>query len=297
MAKRLIYILLLGLFITCSGGQKNTAQNSQLVYTGLPPIRFLAEKIAGSAITVEVLLRSGQSPHTFEPTPSQISDLSQARLYLSVGFPFEQTLLDKLPEDQQTVKIIACDSNIKRIGFEEDFTHDEHEHGHDTQNGDPHIWMSPENAKIIAFNIYMALTEAYPDHFEQFSQNLSGLIDSLELIDTAIAELLRPYKGESIYVYHPAFGYFTNAYGLYQESVEIEGKSPSPRQIEELIRKARKNHVEILFVQPQFDSKSAQVIAEAIGGTVVPVDPLEYNLLQNFMHIAEEIEISLNQFK
>lgn len=297
LTKRLLYILLLMLLLCCSGGPKNPNRNSRVVYTGIPPIAYLAEKIAGPSITVEVLLRTGQSPHTFEPTPSQISGLSQARLYLAIGFPFEQTLLQNLPQDQMGVQIFDCDTNIERIRSDEAPDHDNHEHEHEGLESDPHIWMSPGNAKQIALNIYAALVETYPDNFGEFSENLWSLVDSLELIDSTIAELLRPYKGESIYVYHPAFGYFTQAYGLYQESVEIEGKSPSPRQIEELIEKARRNHVEILFVQPQFDTRSAQVIAEAIGGTVVQVDPLERNLLQNFIHIAEQIEISLNQFK
>lgn len=295
MLKRIIFLLFIALTLACTSGENNPARNSRIIYTGLPPIAYLAEKIAGPTVTVEVLLRTGQSPHTFEASPSQISSLTQARLYLSVGFPFENTILEKLPEDQEGVKIIACDNAILRHTFEYDFTHEDHQH--EAHESDPHIWLSPANASAIAFNIYTALTEAYPENFEQYSANLSGLIDSLEMIDSTIAELLKPYKRESIYVYHPAFGYFTEAYDLYQVAVEIEGKSPSPRQIEELIQKARKNYVKILFVQPQFDNKSAQVIAEAIGGSVIAIDPLDKNLLRNFMHIATEIEKSLNQFK
>jgi len=295
MAKRLLFLWLIALIVSCSGGAKKPGWDNKLVYTGLPPIAYLTEKIAGSEITVKTLLRAGQSPHTFKPTPSQISELSQTRLYLSIGFPFEETILAKFPAEQNGTKIVACDNNIKRYAFEYDYNHGDHQH--QAHESDPHIWLSPANAKALAFNIYTALIEAYPSQFEEFSRNLSSLIDSLEMIDATIIELLQPYKGESIYVYHPAFGYFTDSYGLYQIAVEIEGKSPSPRQIEELIQKARKDYVKILFVQPQFDNKSAQVIANAIGGSVIAIDPLEKDLLQNFIHIATEIETSLNQFK
>ena len=94
-------------------------------------------------------------------------------------------------------------------------------------------------------------------------------------------------------VFHPAFGYFTDAFDLQQRSVEIEGKAPTPRQLNRLIKDARAAKVKILFVQPQFDQKSARAVASAINGVVVRLDPLESDVLSNFQKIADEIEEAL----
>jgi zinc transport system substrate-binding protein len=94
-------------------------------------------------------------------------------------------------------------------------------------------------------------------------------------------------------VFHPAFGYFTDYYGLNQIAVEMEGKSPGPKQIESIINQARKSDIRVIFVQPRFDPKSAETIASVIGGKVVTIDPLERNILQNLLDIAKKIRDAL----
>ena len=98
-------------------------------------------------------------------------------------------------------------------------------------------------------------------------------------------------------VFHPAFGYFTDTYDLVQEAVEIEGKSPRPRQLANLIGQARKDGVKVIFVQPQFDPRSAETIARAVGGRVVSIDPLAENILQNIQVMAAKTADGLAQTK
>ena len=95
-----------------------------------------------------------------------------------------------------------------------------------------------------------------------------------------IAAALEPYRGQRFYVFHPAFGYFADAYGLRQEAVEAGGKVAHARSnFAALIQKAREDGVKIIFVQPQFDQRTAETVAEAIGGRVVPIDPLAKDVL------------------
>ncbi|MFH1742105.1 MAG: zinc ABC transporter substrate-binding protein, partial [bacterium] len=108
-------------------------------------------------------------------------------------------------------------------------------------------------------------------------------------------DLLKPYRGESFYVFHPAFGYFGDAYGLKQEAVELEGKAPTPRQLSTLIKKARTENVRIIFVQPQFDKKSAEAVSNSIDGAVVPMDPLAKDVLKNLEEMAMKVGKALKR--
>jgi zinc transport system substrate-binding protein len=112
----------------------------------------------------------------------------------------------------------------------------------------------------------------------------------LDAADAKIRQALKPYAGRSFFVFHPAFGYFADCYRLKQEAIETEGKQPSPKQLRELIEKAKAGHNRIIFLEPQFDPHSAQTIADAIGGRVVPINDMEKDILANLQDIAGKIE-------
>ena len=147
----------------------------------------------------------------------------------------------------------------------------------------------------MAGNMASALIDAMPERKESIQKNLASLQHEISALDTRLASILAPHRGKTFYVFHPAFGYFAAAYGLQQKSVEISGKSPTPRQLAALIRQAKEDRVRTIFVQPQFDRKSAETVARAINGTVVPIDPLDQEVLRNLAVSAEAIAQSLQQ--
>jgi zinc transport system substrate-binding protein len=151
---------------------------------------------------------------------------------------------------------------------------------------DPHIWLDPARVKIQAATICEALTRLAPDHRMSFERNLREFQRDLDRVDKDIAETLAPLKGSKFYVFHPAFGYFGDRYGLEQVAVEIEGKEPSPKQLSQLINKARSEGVKVIFVQPQYAKKDAETIAREIGGAVVPMNPLPRDYLDNLEKMA-----------
>jgi len=112
-------------------------------------------------------------------------------------------------------------------------------------------------------------------------------------LDDDIRAMLAPYAGSRFYVFHPSFGYFADAYGLEQIPVELDGKAPSPRQLVALVEQAKADGVKVVFVQKQFPSGSAKAIADAIGGTVVQLDPLAEDVVANLRLIAESLEKAL----
>jgi zinc transport system substrate-binding protein len=118
--------------------------------------------------------------------------------------------------------------------------------------------------------------------------------ESLNTLSEKIQTLFRNLKRRTIFVYHPCWGYFAREFGLKQIAVQHEGKNPGASALAELITAARKTHAHCIFVQPQFDVRSARILAGQIGGKVVLIDPLaeiwERNLLKVAGRIADCLE-------
>jgi zinc transport system substrate-binding protein len=283
-------------------------------FAGVPPLAYLIERIGGAHVAVRVLVQPGQDPHTFEPSPRQMMALGRATVYFEVGMPFERTLLARIRRSRPDLTVVDTAKGIqKRMMAEhhhEQAGHEEHAHeaegaveaesheGHDGLNeedADPHVWLSPSLLKVQARNIADALIAADPAHAADYRKNLDTVLKDVDATDAHVRKVLAPYKGQSFYVFHPAFGYFADAYGLKQEAVEVEGKSPSPRQLAELIHKARAENVHIIFVQPQFASASAAAVASSIDGAVVPMDSLAKDVLKNLDDMAAKIDAALNK--
>jgi zinc transport system substrate-binding protein len=265
----------------------------ETIFVSIPPQKFFVEQIAGDLFDVEILVGAGMSPHAFEPLPRQMASLGRARAFMAIGLPFEQALLARIVDLFPQLKIIRTDQGItrRRMATSEETSNHVHHEGCDHGVGaeDPHIWLDPMNAKIMAENITNALSELFPETESTFRQNCKAFARELDSLTEHVKLILQPFAGQAIIVFHPAFGYFTDRYGLRQQAVEIEGKEPGPRQLAALIRKCRKDGIRIVFVQKQFPVAAAQVIARAISGSVVQIDPLAEDYVVNLKAIAEAV--------
>jgi len=250
------------------------------IVTSTPPHAFVTNEIGGAFVKVQALIDNGQDPHTFTPTPKQIMNLDQAAILFTTGLPFERPLVRQIKDRNKQLLIVDLTKGVPT---------------HNDEDGDldPHIWLSPPLLKIQAATIAETLSGADPAHAEVYKRNLAGFITALQKVDQRIRTMLRPFAGRSFYVFHPAFSYFGAAYGLHQKAVEVGGGSPSPRQLAQLIQRAKADKVRIIFTQPQFDQRSAAVVAAAINGTVMSLDPMAYDVLKNFTKIARALEEAL----
>ncbi|RUM43113.1 MAG: ABC transporter substrate-binding protein, partial [Desulfocapsa sp.] len=152
----------------------------------------------------------------------------------------------------------------------------------------------PANLKIMAEAMTRAMIAADPANSSFYAKNLRQVNEKLDQVNQDIVRILSPCRDSTFYVFHPAFGYFAHAYDLDQVAVELEGKSPSPRQLSALIKQARNDNVKIIFVQPEFDKKNAEAVASAIHGRVVPLDPLAEDVPANLKIMAEQIRAALS---
>jgi zinc transport system substrate-binding protein len=257
------------------------------VAAGIPPVAGLATAIGGERIEVISVLPQGRTPHDFTPRNQTVRQTAGSRIFLTTGMPFENKVADFVRKNG-----IVCDvsDGIERIAF-----HDGSNSGHSHHDGcshdehDPHVWLTPANAVKIAKNICDALCQTDPQGKEVYLKNFGALKDKLEQLDREIKDKLSVYPGKTFFVYHPAFGYFADAYGLQQRAIELNGREASPKQLANIISEAKASGVSTIFVQEQFNPRSAQALAEQINGQVIPLDPLAENVPENLKKIADAI--------
>ena len=268
------------------------------VFVSILPQAYLVERVGGTHVAVTTLIAQGQGPHTYEPTPKQLTELASARFYFTVGLPFETRLLEKIASAAPNLKTVDCTADIARrtMGALEQDPHwaeaSPDAYGKATAAVgplDPHLWLNPLNAQKMAAHILEALREAAPEFSAEFDTNYNQLVTDLNTTHARITHILEPYKGSLFYVYHPAFGYFADAYGLKQVSIETEGKEPTAKALADLIERAQKDKVRVIFVQRQYSTKAAETIAAAIRGNVVTIDPLAHEYLTTLQDMAEKI--------
>ena len=313
MSIRLLSIGLIGLTLVIASPSGATGGGIPVFVSVLPQAYFV-ERVGGEHVEVTVMVQPGQSPATYAPTPRQLGSLSEAKLYFSVGVPFERGFLHKVASTSPGLRIVDTREGVplltmagERIpggprhdeGMGEtepsDSAHELGEHSHGGNDPDPHTWLDPKRVMIQAETIARALVEIDPAGEKGYRTNLASFQRELHILDRRIAEVFAPLEGARFMVYHPAYGYFADAYGLRQVAVETEGKEPSARQLTALIEAARASEVEIIFYQPQFSSKYATVVADAVGAVAVPLDPLARNYIRNLEEMADKIEQALDR--
>ncbi|MCK5539419.1 MAG: zinc ABC transporter substrate-binding protein [Deltaproteobacteria bacterium] len=276
----------------------NRAQLPIPIFVSIGPHLDFCQQIGGDRVSVQLLLPPGKSPATYAPAPQQIQSLSRAQLFFKVGLPFETALLTKIKALPKHPQIIDTQTGItlqpmqNKIDAKSQATYNEN-HQHLQTNLDPHSWLDPRLALKQATTIAATLSRSDPDGKDIYLDNLNSLKESLQALHKNLTATLAPFAGSTIFVYHPAFGYFAGAYNLHQLAVEIEGKRPKAKELAEFIKKARQERAKVIFVQPQFDQKSARKIADALNCAVIPLDPLAQNYCANLNSIAETIQKSL----
>ncbi len=307
--KHLSFALCAALVLLGGCGRKSSAEKAsdgKIKLAGLiPPVAWIASQIGGDRVTCDVLVPPGQSVHSYKPTPRDIARLQAAQYYLLIGLPLETNTLGKLLADSKT-KVVDITTTIKRrkISAEDACDHDHDGHDHDGQAHnheadhqhdqyeqfyDTHLWLSPVNDIAMGEAICKVLEEADPAHKAAYRANLNAFIEKINKADKSLKKQLAPWKGKKFMVYHPAFGYFADHYGMIQEAVETGGKSPTPKQLEKLVKEAREDNVKLIFVQPQFPQNSAEAISEALGAKIIVVDSLQSDLLSVYQDIADHL--------
>jgi zinc transport system substrate-binding protein len=275
----------------CSGGSKEDIKSDESgklqVFVSILPQKYFVEKIGGRRVSVEVMVLPGKSPTTYEPSPNQVTALSRADVFFSIDVPFENIFIPRISESLRSLRIIDTSSGIKKRTLA---AHVHHEDEPAAGSLDPHIWLSPVLVKKQAAIIFNTLVEIDPGSEAVYRKGYTELLAELDGVHEEIREALAPYKGSILFVFHPSFGYFADEYGLNQVAVELEGREPTPSELEEIIEHAKDEGVRIIFAQPEFSKRSIEALANAIEGSVVVLNPLNPDYINSLKEIAVEIK-------
>jgi zinc transport system substrate-binding protein len=274
------------------------------VLVSILPQKYFVGRIAGEFARVSVMVSPGSNPATYEPKPTQMRALVRSKIYFAIGAPFERVWLKKIATINQKLMVVHTDRLTKKrridAHFHSDTTDQEgkmrapHEGADKEAWLDPHIWLSPPLVKLQARVIADAFIRIDPERKGIYENNLRAFWTEIDKLDTEIRGLFEgSEKRREIFVFHPSWGYFAEAYGLTQIPVEIEGKEPSAIEMARLVNYAKDKDVKVIFVQPQFATKSAEAIAREIGARVVVADPLAENWAENLCEVAAKFREAL----
>ena len=297
MKKKIIYpsIVFIGIIAALLIGciDNSSTENIGVLVTIVPQEEML-EFIGGDYVDVTVMVPAGESPHSFEPTPEQMTKVAQASAYFKVGsgVEFELVHMDTILEQNSDLKVFDCSKNIAIVSFNEHYGQEDYHEGEedsDHEGTDPHIWTSPVNFKKMAEVAYNGLVEIDPDHQEEYHSNYQAYISKLDNLHTNVSNMLQLYEGKSFMVYHPAWGYFGDTYNLKQIAIEEGGKQPGPAGVAAIIEQAKNENITVVFVSPQFDTSSAEIIANEIDGDVVFANPLMTDYESTILRLAEDM--------
>jgi zinc transport system substrate-binding protein len=274
-----LFIFLFQIFARCT-----LHADAPYILVSVAPHKFFVEKIAKDTVHVQVLVPAGASAHTYEPTQRQMTNVNKADIWFRIGEPFENRAAQAFRSHYPTLEIVNLQKDLDLISTNED------EKSHCTccsESIDLHFWLSARQAQIQAKTIADTLCSKYPGHKNFYQNNLLVFQQELKDLDEKIKIILSPLQNCNIFVSHPAYAYFCRDYGLKQYPIEIEGKDPTPQQMTKLLNIARQLNLRTIYIQKQYNNKGAKLVADALGGHLITLDPYSEHYVDSMLEIAD----------
>jgi zinc transport system substrate-binding protein len=230
------------------------------------PVAQLTSRVAGPGVTVTTLVPTGVEPHDWEPAPGDLQKLASADLVVYIHPDFETYVPLLLSSLSSPPPSVATSEGLDLLTIQ---------HG-DEEEVDPHIWLDPILVRHQIRLIRDALIDIDPQFEDAYVARASAVEQELASLDIGIRSGLESCEIRTFIASHAAFTYFALRYNLTLESITSEPDvEPTAARIQELIDYARANNISVIYTEPLVSSGPAQVIAEEIGGTTKPLDPIE----------------------
>lgn len=270
----LMLLFSLLLLAGCSNNAKNGEQSKNgveklTVAVTIVPEQTFVEAVCGDLVDVVTMVPPGSSPENYEPTPQQIQKFSKANVYFAIGVPIEQTYI--LP-NAVDMNVVALQDKVAQIYPDRTF---------ESGDRDPHIWLSPKRAEVMVDEIADEMGKLDEKNKDLYRQNANNYIAQLQQLDQEIKTSLEGVKNRKFIVYHPAFGYIAEDYGLEMVALEEEGKEATIQHLKDMIDMAKKENIKVIFYQEEIDSSQSEAYAEEIEGKTVMLEPLAADYIDN----------------
>ncbi len=261
--KYFLFVAVASIVLQCAAPEPQS--DKLLVGASIAPLADFVKQVGGDEVDVFTIVPPGVNPHAFELTPGLMTKLSKTDLLVFNGAGLEfwlDNIIDNL--------------SGKKATFTSDGLHIHEDEHHDHAHGNPHVWLNPQNAIHQVKKIYFALADVDPQNKVAYESNAALYIKHLEVVDQDIAQEVESWGQKKFVCFHPAWEYFAEHYGLEMAGVieKRPGQEPSPRDITEIIKIVQGIGAKAIFVEAQFPSRVAEMIAEESDISVVPLDPL-----------------------
>lgn len=253
------------IMISCSMG----AQRKRVIAVSIPPQQRLLEQIVGKRYEVVSLLGENSNPEEYESDRNIMAVIERSDAYFTIGnIGFEAAITDKARANYSQVRIFNNSDGI--------FNSDSCEHSPVADSGgDPHVWTSARNAKLIAANMLKAIIELDPKHERYYSKRYQTLVAGIDSLDRELSHTLDGKQGEAFAVWHPSLGYFARDYGLRQ--VTLNPRQPRPATPAELDGIAMRKKAKIVFCQDDFDPPHAIETMKQMNLPQIHINTMSYD--------------------
>ncbi len=260
--------------------EENPEEGSQkiVVAVSIVPQKAFVEAVGGDLIEVVLLVPPGNSPGNYEPTPQEMVSFSQAEIFFAIGVPTEATNIMPQAEEIDTMKIVRLQDEVAAIHPDRELA---------PGRRDAHIWLSPKRAQVLVEVMASELSLLDEPNRETYEANAQEFIAELDELNVFLSETFSTLPNNKFIVFHPAFGYLADDYGLEMYALEQDGKEATAQHLQEMIDLAKKEGIKVIFYQKEIDSSQSAAFAEEIGGITVQLAPLSPHYIENLKKVAE----------
>lgn len=292
------FILFVVAFALIVPGVSVHAQDKKTVMTTFYPVYYLASRIGGEAVNVEMLLENGQDAHSYESTAKDAVAVQEADLFIYQDDEMEFFVSDLLSiVDQEATQVLESTEGIELLSGdhnheeeEHDHEHEEgheeehdHEHDHEHEEGhshefDPHTWLDPNFYSQQAENVKNALIELDPANEATYTENAAKLSEELTALNEEFNVGLADLENRTIVVQHEAFGYLAHAYDLEQLAISglANNAEPSAKQLAEMTNVVNERNIQVIYVDPTTSTTISETVSQATGAELRPLRTLEF---------------------
>lgn len=278
MKNKLFTTVKFTLFLILINFSNHSLFAKDIAFVSILPQKFLLESLAGDLLTINVLVKPGQSPEIFDPTPRQMAQLSSAKLYFTIGLPFEKIILDRIIANNMQLQLVETQQGIKKSPYQ----------------GDPHIWLDPILVKQQLKTIYQAVINQFPRHSVTIQERYQGILDKVNKLNSYLETTFSNKQNHNSFViFHPALARFAKRYQLNQIAIESSEHHNSAKHLAQLMSDLKQQSVKYIIVEKQFSKKEAETIARVLNAQLIDIDPLAESWLDNMYDIAKQVRLAL----
>jgi ABC-type Zn uptake system ZnuABC Zn-binding protein ZnuA len=262
----------------------------------IPVLKDLAEQVGGPYVRVTSLLSGYENEHTYSPKPSDLVAVRKARLLFEVGIGLEVWVSSLVKNaGSPSLRVVTTTKGIALLRDKPDHEGASHAGGEDEQ-GNPHVWMDPENAMTMMRHITEALIQVDPEHATEFRTNQASYLRKLDQLRRDLSERITRLADRRFVAHHPAWPYFARRFGFdVAATIQLQsGSEPSALQLQTLIGKIKKDRIKVIVSEIQLSQKLPDLLAKetktkvivlttlpgGLPGTETYLDMLRYNVLQ-----------------